>query len=328
MPNLPWRPDTGFSTSWHPSRGIEHSGIVYSTVSWFTRDSAKSADVSFVGLVVASQSGDNTTWLNGELPSWTKIVYVTDSADAEFAVPVNKGRESMVYLSYIIDHYTELPEVVVFSHANRYQWHNDDPWYDGLRVLSRLNLSYVKEQGYSNLRCVWTLGCPVEIRPLLEAEDDMALSNSYDAGAGSFYKAAFEVLFPGVAVPEAVGVTCCAQFAVTAEAIRQRPRDDYERYREWLMESELHDGLTGRITEYSWHVIFGREPIFCPSAKHCYCRLHGLCNVTCEGDGVCREYYTLPDHTHFPDGWPEVDRQGQWQNITRLRDDYERMYPH
>jgi hypothetical protein len=35
---------------------------------------------------------------------------------------------------YIIDHYDKLPDVVVFMHSERYQWHNDDPIYGTLLV--------------------------------------------------------------------------------------------------------------------------------------------------------------------------------------------------
>jgi hypothetical protein len=60
-------------------------------------------------------------------------------------------------------------------------------------------------------------------------------------------------LFPGKAVPEAVGVSCCAQFAVTGDKVRQRPKSDYEVYRRWLMETDLPDDISGRVMEYSWH---------------------------------------------------------------------------
>ncbi|KAK4505842.1 hypothetical protein PRZ48_003807 [Zasmidium cellare] len=187
--------------------------------------------------------------------STLKFVYVADDPNAAWTVPRNKGREGMVYLTYIVDNYDELADIVIFSHANRYQWHNDDPLYDGQRVLKRLRLSHILEQGYANLRCVWTLGCPDEIRPHIEAEAASPASDprSSEARAGSFYRSAFEELFPGVEVPDVVGAACCAQFAVTAERIRQRPKSDFERYRTWLLQTELNDDLAGRIIEYSWH---------------------------------------------------------------------------
>jgi hypothetical protein len=54
-----------------------------------------------VMLVVASQTTDNTTWLDGSFPAWEKSVYLTD-APSNLSVPVNKGRESMVYLTCVI----------------------------------------------------------------------------------------------------------------------------------------------------------------------------------------------------------------------------------
>lgn len=76
---------------------------------------------------------------------------------------------------------------------------------------------------------------------------------SNSARAGSFYKAAFQQIFPDTTVPEIVGAPCCAQFAVTAAKIQERPKVDYERIRDWLMETPLNDNLSGRILEYMWH---------------------------------------------------------------------------
>jgi len=122
-------------------------------------------------------------------------------------------------------------------------------------MLSRLQLPFVKSQGYVNLRCVWTLGCSAEIRPLKEftspSENEGEVSEK--ARAGAFYKLAFEGIFPGVPVPEVIGASCCAQFAVTKDKIRERPKSDYENYRRWLLETTLPDDISGRILEYSWH---------------------------------------------------------------------------
>lgn len=53
-------------------------------------------------LVVASMLGDNTTWLYEQLPDWRKNVFVVDDKTAELTVVRNKGRESMVYLTYVL----------------------------------------------------------------------------------------------------------------------------------------------------------------------------------------------------------------------------------
>jgi hypothetical protein len=97
------------------------------------------------------------------------------------------------------------------------------------------------------------LGCPAEIKPTIDASD---LIPGEPVSAKRIYKKAFEQLFPGEQVPEAIGVACCSQFAVRRETIRERPREDYVRYRDWLMESDLEDSFSGRVLEYSWHSEF------------------------------------------------------------------------
>lgn len=138
---------------------------------------------------------------------------------------------------------------MLFIHSQRFQWHNDDPYYDGVAMLRNFRVPYLQQQGYVNLRCVWTLGCPAEIHPLSDAHRE-------DVHAGEYFKNGFMELFPDTPVPESVGVSCCAQFGVTRAKVLERPKSDYERYRRWLSKTDLTDDLSGRIMEYSWHSKF------------------------------------------------------------------------
>lgn len=52
-------------------------------------------------VVVASQASENATWLSQYFPLWEKNIYKVDDANAPLTVPKNKGRESMVYLTYV-----------------------------------------------------------------------------------------------------------------------------------------------------------------------------------------------------------------------------------
>jgi hypothetical protein len=231
-------------------------------------------------MVVASMKSDNTSWLFENFPDWHKSVYVVDDKNAELTVAQNKGRESMVYMTYvlcsgllsfawrlvliaddryIIDNYDHLPNVMLFIHSQRYQWHNDDPYYDGVPMLRRFQVPYLHQQGYVNLRCAWTLGCPAEIHPHTDTHRD-------DVHAGEYFKNGFMELFPGVDVPDEVGVSCCAQFGVTSWKVRERPKSDYVRFRQWLSKTPLKDDLSGRIMEYSWHSMFP-TPGSCVSAS-------------------------------------------------------------
>lgn len=105
-------------------------------------------------LVVVSLKSEDTSWLGGLLKDWERYIYVADGEalkeGAKLRIPMNKGREGMVYLrywdidgcmesrrtdlvrSFIIDNYDNLPNVTLFLHSARYQWHNDDPLYGTL----------------------------------------------------------------------------------------------------------------------------------------------------------------------------------------------------
>lgn len=229
---------------------------------------------SDVELVVASTAQEDTSWLERYLPEWRAHRYVVNNASAPLTVPANKGREAMVYLTHIIDAYEELPPNLVFVHASRFAWHNDDPDYDALPALRNLRLPHLREAGYVNLRCVWVIGCPSEIRPV----EDEGHTNDGAPSAKGVYKQAWGELMPGAPpVPDVVAVGCCSQFAVTRETIQSRPIEDYLRFRDWLLATPLDDSLSGRIFEFSWHSKFAHIPTyyFLPLQRNQICDLVG-----------------------------------------------------
>ena len=61
--------------------------------------------------------------------------------------------------------------------------------------------------------------------------------------------------------PMLVGAACCAQFAVSRDQVLARPLSDYERFREWIVETEKSDAKSGRVLEFLWHVIFGKDAV-------------------------------------------------------------------
>ena len=62
-------------------------------------------------------------------------------------------------------------------------------------------------------------------------------------------------------VPEQVGSACCAQFAVSRERVLERPKEDYEGFRRWVVETEKSDAMSGRVMEFLWHVVFGMDAV-------------------------------------------------------------------
>lgn len=201
---------------------------------------------------------------------------------------------------YIIDRYDSLPDVSIFIHSLRYQWHNEDPMYDGVPVLKHLQLNHVKKRGYVALRCNWVMGCPAELHPLTPSKGSDDRSQNEQAYAG-----VFRYLFPGKEVPETIGAHCAAQFAVSRERIHERPKTEYESIRKWLVDTELADQISGRIIEYMWHIIFGMPAVDCQDAGECFCQTFGMCNLTCT-ESACEKRYILPKYATIPKGWPEV----------------------
>ncbi|KAJ5716639.1 hypothetical protein N7493_008550, partial [Penicillium malachiteum] len=252
-------------------------------------------------LVIAAMRNSDMSWVDQNLPDWPKNIYRADvpPGEAEFTVPENKGNEAMVYLTYLIDRYDSLPDVIVFVHGGRYQWHNDNPLYDSVISIKDLQLPYVRQSGYVNLRCAWAIGCPAELEParyLRERPDDVGHPTAMEFPNG------FMELFPGEEVPEVVGVPCCSQFALSREVVRARGKEEYERMRKWLIESPLDAGTSGRIFEYAWHIMFGKQSQFCLDMAECYCNTYGYCDLTPEQIANQWVWRGLV----LPAGWPEL----------------------
>lgn len=169
---------------------------------------------------------------------------------------MNKGREAMTYLTYIIDHYYTLPELLVFIHSHRdgypKAWHTDVQDYSNVNSVRSLKLDFVRQNGYANLRCNWVPGCPDEMQPFRH-EDHRTAEHELEE--------VWRSMFNNTNIPEKIGAACCAQFAVSREQVLARPRTDYQRFRQWLLDTELDDEVSGRIFEYLWHIIFGRDPV-------------------------------------------------------------------
>ena len=54
---------------------------------------------------------------------------------------------------------TTTPRLIYFfPHAEQFQWHSDDPDYDGVPLLHNFKFSYPQEEGYVNICCVWPPG--------------------------------------------------------------------------------------------------------------------------------------------------------------------------
>lgn len=205
-------------------------------------------------LVIASTTSSNLTWLYPSLRQthWTPHIYVTDDPDA-LTVPINKGNEAMVYLTYIIDNYNSLPDVMFFHHDHNQAWHQ---MFSSIYELAHLNLDTVLRDGYLSPRCLSScenlIILPGEIAPF----EDLATA-SREVQVSSVLNEFLEA----EQVPGRIAAPCCAQFAVSREAVRRRSLETWKGLRQWLIDTPVHTKMAGRIMEWTWHLWFGMEPM-------------------------------------------------------------------
>jgi len=251
-------------------------------------------------IVMASLESENTSWVAGLLPDWQRAIYIVnpstpvDPSFHELKIPVNKGHEAMAYLTYVIDHYdSSLPSVIAFLHAHRQgffqAWHVDAPFHDNVLAMRSLQLDFVLQNGYVNLRCNLNPGCTKGYKRLkshvtsevwdeifsgtttLQTIETPQNASAQDLSSSGLDRENAQYLNMGIAS------ACCAQFAVSREQVLKRPLDDYVRIRQWIIDTNRDDANSGRVMEYLWHVIFGKDRVYCPDQDICYCSVYGRC---------------------------------------------------
>ena len=123
----------------------------------------------------------------------------------------------MVYLSWIIDNYDQLPNYAAFTHGHRTSWHQDGDIVDR---IEEIRIPALKDNGYISFRCDWYPSCPSEIRPI--AHDALVWGPGVNREATEYeIERSWDALFPGEPLPETIASQCCAQFAVTKEVIHR-----------------------------------------------------------------------------------------------------------
>ncbi|OJJ64598.1 hypothetical protein ASPSYDRAFT_75173 [Aspergillus sydowii CBS 593.65] len=239
------------------------------------------SNVSRVGLILAATKSDDLQWLldycKERGPETIPFIYSTDDIpDHRLLTPhTTRGREAAAYLSYVVDHYDNLPPYSIFIHSNLEQWHNDLFGFEMPATLRNVRLDAVDAMGYVNLRCKHDPGCPTSVHPWNPTQIDID-GNDIRAFFPEVYKIIFNV--GDKKVPEHIGNVCCGQFAVSRERILQRPRSDYERMLKWAAETQRTDSFgVGWVYEKIWHIIFGMEEIYCPRYEQCRCDVYGWC---------------------------------------------------
>ncbi|EPS35107.1 hypothetical protein H072_11569 [Dactylellina haptotyla CBS 200.50] len=244
----------------------EQSMIKSPPVDWASKHHEKT-------IVIGKIKTEDATWVQTHLSDWRPAIYaVDDQDDTDYLhVSVNKGRESMPYLTYLIDYYDDLSDINIFLHAHEdgwpRAWHNEPQSenYSAVRMLQLLRLDNVRERGYVNLRCNGIPGCPGELHPNRKKFDKGAIEPGW--------KKLWFHMYGNTSYPTAVGVGCCAQFAVTRDKVREEPKEFYIKLMDWLLTTDSDD--PSRVFEYFWHILFGMPLVHCETDYNaCICRTY------------------------------------------------------
>ncbi|KAI5237546.1 hypothetical protein E4T43_08001 [Aureobasidium subglaciale] len=210
-------------------------------------------------IIAGTVAAESLSWMQNMTGSFEVFQFVvTDfNAPPNLAVPANKGREAMVYLSYIIHNYDKLPPYAIFTHGHRTAWHQER---DIVQMIHDLKTDALEQARYVSLRFSWSPSCPAELRPkhhdaVVWGDGDHLRETENAIGD------AWPILFPNEDLPETIASQCCAQFAVTKQAIRRRTKADYTRMRGWLLETPLDDSVSGRVFEKLWAYVFLGEAV-------------------------------------------------------------------
>ncbi|KAL8999694.1 MAG: hypothetical protein Q9169_001511 [Polycauliona sp. 2 TL-2023] len=222
-------------------------------------------------MVMPRMQEDDITWVSKNLPGLNISVYVANDPKAGLHPPKNKGHEVMIYLTYLIENYDHLPDVVLFMHSHRWTHHNNEfLGFDASQMISALSSAHVMRAGYVNMRCHWHPGCPEWLRPS-GTEDSMGKQEE------KVLAQCWGELFPFDPLPSFLAQPCCAQFALSKDRILAIPRSQYIFYRDWIIKTPLSDYISGRIWEYSWQYLFTHNAAHCPAEHLCYCDAFGVC---------------------------------------------------
>lgn len=183
--------------------------------------------------VVIAHYNENLDWVNNLIYPYTII----SRNNIKKEVAPNKGNEASSYLEYIIKNYDNLPDICIFVHGHRNDWHhkqNIDEKINSLNYchnyynINELNIDYLKNY-------------PDALQTL---KNNIHIFNN--------------ILNISIVV-ENIKYRPCAQFYVSKKNILNNSKEQYIKLYTFLMTTNISSYWSGRFFEYLWHYIFTRE---------------------------------------------------------------------
>jgi len=183
--------------------------------------------------VVIAHYNENLDWVNNLIYPYTII----SRNNIKKEVAPNKGNEASSYLEYIIKNYDNLPDICIFVHGHRNDWHhkqNIDEKINSLNYchnyynINELNIDYLKNY-------------PDALQTL---KNNIHIFNN--------------ILNTSIVV-ENIKYRPCAQFYVSKKNMLYYSKEQYIKLYTFLMTTNISSYWSARFFEYLWHYIFTRE---------------------------------------------------------------------
>ncbi|PQE07895.1 Di-copper centre-containing protein [Rutstroemia sp. NJR-2017a WRK4] len=237
-------------------------------------------------LIITTTSSSDLSWLPPSSAHPYKIhaidtsrPYISPNTSEE--ILLSKSPTALTILTFLIDNYHTLPEVSFFHHDQHQAWHSI---YTSPFEIQHLQLENVIKHGYVSPRCLPGCENVIPVASALASPLNELKGSPREVQISSVIKE-FNVehardIGKGMGrVPKKIAAPCCSTFAVSRERVLRREREWYEALRRWVWETELSGVQAGKILEYTWHLWFGMEDVFCPSEAQCLCDVYNI--------GVC-----------------------------------------
>ncbi|KAJ3147428.1 hypothetical protein HDU86_007978 [Geranomyces michiganensis] len=199
-------------------------------------------------MVVVSQHGENSTWLPA-VESSPIVIYekLGTNRSTEHVVP-NPGNEASTFIKFILDNYDCLPDRTAFVHGHRTSWHTSRPMDEILNTMDWNRAEFFKLPARNRGKTEVAKYAP-----------DRSIEESVPVEVHIFWNRWLQEKYGPV--PERLEAQCCAQFVVSRQRIRLNTWDWYKDIYDWLISGEIHSYWSGRALEYSWHMMFGENPV-------------------------------------------------------------------
>ena len=192
------------------------------------------SEINSVRVVIAHYNED-LSWANNlKYPFW-----IISKHSLPLETLPNKGNEVSSYLEYIIKNYHELTDVTVFTHGHRNSWHNGPNIDEYINEID-FNLDYF------NINCIHCDRCDMYLADLGDQEK-------------AYLDPHKEIIENGINIKihsDKIKFRAAACFYVKKEAILRHDLSVYKNWYSWIMDMKEPSGISSRVFEYCWHIIF------------------------------------------------------------------------